>query len=61
MGYLINANYASHFASAFLIKNNFNLFISSLVYTVIFNSHLFNSIRTQTPEILPNHIILATH
>ena len=61
MGYLINANYASHFASAFFIKNNFNLLILSLVYTVIFNSHSFNSILTQTPEILPNRIILAMH
>ena len=48
MQYLINANFASHFAGAFL-KSNFNLLISSLVYTVIFNSHLFNSILTQTP------------
>ena len=47
MRYLINANFASHFAGAFF-NNNFNLLISSLVYTVIFNSHLFNSILTQT-------------
>ena len=60
MQYLINANFAGHFAGA--SKNsNFNLLESSLVYTVIFNSHLFNSFLTQTPYILPNRIILATH
>ena len=31
MRYLINANFASHFAGAFK-KNNFNLLVSSLVY-----------------------------
>ena len=49
MRYLINVNFVSHFAGAFLKTILIYLYISSLVYTVIFNSHLFNSILTQTP------------
>ena len=49
MRYLINANFACHFAGAFKKTNLIYLYHLWYNYTVIFNSHLFNSILTQTP------------
>ena len=50
MRYLINANFASHFAGAFLKTTLIYLYLLWCT-TVIFNSYLFISILTQTTEL----------